>query len=244
MPDRRSPLFRFTRKLHKWLGLLIGIQLLVWLLSGLVMSVVDQGVAGGRSSQAVAEPRLPLSQFGVLVSPQTLSLPHSEIVELQLTSLMGGPVFRVELVDQVLLFDATTGEKISIDMQRARHLALASYAGEGEAIGQQWLAEASDALNGLPGPLWRVDFDDALDTRVFIDGTDGAVIAHRNERSSLMDFLLMLHFMDYLQQGSFNNPQIILVAFLTLWLSLSGLLLLLVSFNRRDFTGFRLRQRA
>lgn len=242
MPDRHSSVFRFVRKLHKWLGLLIGIQLLVWLLSGLVMSIIDQSIAGGRSSQVVAEPLHPLSELGEIVSPRALRLPQSEIIELRLASLMGGPVFRVELVDQVLLFDATTGEEISIDKQRARQLAAASYGGDGEVIGQQWLREGSEALNGLPGPLWRVDFDDALHTRVFVDGADGAVIAHRNKRSSLMDFLLMLHFMDYLQLGSFNNPQIILFAFLTLWLSLSGLLLLLVSFNRRDFAGFRHRQ--
>jgi hypothetical protein len=46
----------------------------------------------------------------------------------------------------------------------------------------------------------------------------------------------MLHFMDYARTHSFNNPQIIVVGFLTLWLALSGLLLVITSFTRRDFT--------
>ena len=86
----------------------------------------------------------------------------------------------------------------------------------------------------MPGPLWQVDFDDPLATQVFVDGRDGRVMGHYNDRGAVMDFLLMLHFMDYLQLGSFNNPQIIVVGFSALWLSISGVLLLLVSFTRRD----------
>ena len=31
----------FLKKLHKWVGLVIGIQVLLWLLSGLMLSLLD-----------------------------------------------------------------------------------------------------------------------------------------------------------------------------------------------------------
>ena len=74
--NARSPLFLFMRKLHKWLGLVIGLQLLIWLLSGLLMSVIDQGVAGGGDSRVGEGPNAPLGHYGDLVAPHTLSLPQ------------------------------------------------------------------------------------------------------------------------------------------------------------------------
>jgi hypothetical protein len=52
----------------------------------------------------------------------------------------------------------------------------------------------------------------------------------------VVDFLLMLHFMDYTRAHHFNNPQIIVIGFLALWLTISGLLLVKANFTRRDFT--------
>ena len=37
----------FMRKLHKWLTLVIGIQLIVWLVTGTVISLINQEEVGG-----------------------------------------------------------------------------------------------------------------------------------------------------------------------------------------------------
>ena len=239
MPDRRSPLFMFMRKLHKWLGLVIGLQLLVWLGSGLLMSLLDQGIAGGFSSRAESDEPKPLGEYGDLYSTSALPLADKKIVQLQLKNLLEAPVYRVKLADTVVLYDALSGAEIVIDSQRATDIALASYAGEGTLVARHFFLEGSDTLKDSPSPVWRVDFDDPLQTWVFIDGSDGRVIKHHNDRSGLMDTLLMLHFMDYLQEDSFNNPQIIVVGFSALWMSISGFFLLLVSFNRRDISWLR-----
>jgi hypothetical protein len=41
----------------------------------------------------------------------------------------------------------------------------------------------------------------------------------------------MLHTMDYQGRDNFNNPLIVLIGFATLWLSISGVLLLTRSFR-------------
>lgn len=48
--------------------------------------------------------------------------------------------------------------------------------------------------------------------------------------------------MDYEGRDDFNNPLVITVATATLWLTLSGLLLLLKSFRRQDFDYLRWRR--
>ena len=146
--NRRQPLFLFMRKLHKWLGLIIGLQLIVWLLSGLVMSLLDQGIAGGRDTRAVSEPAGPLLDYGPLAPMSSLPLPEGEVLGLRLVTELEQAIYRVELVDQILLFDARTGVEIKIDFQRARTIATASYSGEANTVEQHWLPAGTEALGG------------------------------------------------------------------------------------------------
>ena len=112
---------------------------------------------------------------------------------------------------------------------------MASYSGEGNSLSTQELQQGSDEMRGAPDALWRIDFSDPLNTRVYVSAEDGRVLAHRNDRWELLDFLLMLHFMDYIRADSFNNPQNIIIGFATLWLAFSGLILVFYSFSRKDF---------
>jgi hypothetical protein len=41
-------MMRLLKKLHKWIGLLIGLQVLLWVLSGLVISLLDPARVSGR----------------------------------------------------------------------------------------------------------------------------------------------------------------------------------------------------
>ena len=45
----------------------------------------------------------------------------------------------------------------------------------------------------------------------------------------------MLHIMDYQEREDFNNALVIIVSLISIWLGLSGFILLFSSFNRHDF---------
>jgi Na+-transporting NADH:ubiquinone oxidoreductase subunit F len=47
----------------------------------------------------------------------------------------------------------------------------------------------------------------------------------------LYDFFWMLHTMDYVGRDNFNNPPIVTIGMATLWLSISGIVLLTRSFR-------------
>lgn len=225
----------FLRKLHKWLSLAIGAQVLLWVLSGFLISLLDAQTAGGRLTRQAIPDGSALAEFGPLVGLENLPLAQEKVRSVALDTFFYQPVYRVVVADSTLLFDASTGHELIIDKPMAQRIALASYSGEGQLLDTQKLPQGSVEMRGVSGALWRSDFSDSLATRVYISAQDGRVLAHRNARWALLDFMLMLHFMDYERADNFNNPQIIIITFATLWLVVSGFLLLFYSFSRRDF---------
>jgi Na+-transporting NADH:ubiquinone oxidoreductase subunit F len=231
----------FLRKLHKWLSLIIGLQVLVWVVTGSLMSFLDAPTASGRLSRQALPEGLALARYDTVVDPGQLPIVQKEVRSIVLQSFLSRLIYRVTLLESRLLFDAHTGLPLSIDESFAERIAVASYRGEGNLVGMQKLEQGSDEMRGVSGALWRIDFSDPLNTRVYISAQDGRVLAHRNDRWELFDFLLMLHFMDYVRADSFNNPQNIVIAFATLWLVFSGLILVFYSFSLRDFRWLKRR---
>ena len=64
----------FLKKLHKWVGLLIGIQLLLWLLSGLMLSLINPAkVSGAKWAQPGSQTHQTIHD-GKLLEPHELTL--------------------------------------------------------------------------------------------------------------------------------------------------------------------------
>jgi Na+-transporting NADH:ubiquinone oxidoreductase subunit F len=230
------------RTLHKWLGIVIGLQVLIWVTSGLIISLLDQQIVGGRSTKQAVPAQQVLGNAADLVPLQMLSLNVDEpIISVRLERVVSQLVYRVKTTTQTRSYNAETGDIFSLKQPYASQIALHSYRGHGLLINSDYLSDGSEEVPGA-GAVWRIDFDDGIATRVYVSALDGAVVAHRNRYWKVVDFLLMLHFMDYFRANHFNNPQIIIVGFLALWLTLSGLLLVKANFRRRDFTWRGLRR--
>lgn len=221
-------MMRRLRKLHRWLGLLVFLQVLIWMGSGLVISLVDAGVARGSTTlQQVST--TPLDGVAPLALTALNLPPTAE--SLRLTRIDGEAVYRLAMPETVRLLHAETGRPFLIDAERARRIAWASFAGDASIVSTT-REQRPAALAKFEGTAWRVGFDDSLATDVYVDAADGRVLGHRNSRSALVEFLLKLHFMDYSGGHDFNHPLILVAAFLALWLALSGALLLVSSLRR------------
>ncbi len=212
------------RTLHRWVGILVFIQVLLWIGSGLVISLLDADLARGKATRAdlpvaplVTEALLPVS---------ALPRPFAGIESIRLQMLADTLVYRVAGRDSSRLYDAFSGEPVVVDEALALAIARQSYrplsGGEGVPANTAYFEET----------VWRVAFADRVATNVFIGAEDGHVLGHRNNRTELVEFLLMLHFMDYTGGHDFNHPLIVIAAALALWLTLSGVLLLVTSLRR------------
>lgn len=217
-----SPLL--FRKIHKWTGLILGLQFLLWTVSGLGMALLDhEEVSGGHSRAEAPPPRMP----GASGWPAALNSVGSDAVTgIAVRPLLDRQIFQVATSNGVRLFDAETGSPIIVDARLAESIAVAGYEGAARVKRVEQLRELTVAVREHELPIWRVDFADDRNSSFYVSGETGNLLERRNDSWRLWDILWMLHNMDYVSRTSFNHPFIVIAAFATLWLAITGFYLL------------------
>ncbi len=224
-----------VQRIHIWAGLILGLQVFIWILSGVVMSWfhIDL-VRGERAMFAGAPPELEAAAYA---SPGGVIAQTDGATSLELRSFLGKPVYVAQGPFGEALFDAADGEKLSpISEETARAVAKADYVGEGEVERVALLTSPPHEYRG-PRPVWRVDYDDALKTRLYISQSTGKVVSRRNAVWRLYDFFWMLHIMDYEERENFNNPLVKAASAISLAFAISGLIMLFLKSSRRILAG-------
>lgn len=228
------------RKIHKWVGLVLGIQFLLWTVSGLGMALLDhEEVSGGHSAPATAP--LPLGS-GAGWSAVQRSLGPVAVNGLTVRPLLDRQIFEVSMPGGARLFDAETGSSIQVDATLASAIATAEYNGEPQVKRVSPLDELTPAVRDHELPIWRVDFEDDKNSSFYVSGSTGRLLERRNDSWRLFDLLWMLHNMDYVNRSSFNHPLIVMVTFGTLWLAGTGFYLLFKSGWRQELKWVRRRR--
>lgn len=221
----------WMRTMHKWVGLVIGLQFLLWMASGVVMSVLDADKVHGRQwrskpAAAVAWPATAMPIEAVLAA-------SDEPVQSVSTGwLLEQPVYLLQNDTAGWLVRASDGKPVAVDAPVAQQVAQASYAGSARA-GTARRLDATPETRAHKGAVWRVDFADADQTSVYVSAQTGAVLEHRNSIWRLFDVFWMLHIMDYSERTNFNNPLVIAISAGAVWLALTGVWLLVEHFGGR-----------
>jgi len=227
----------WLRRIHKWVGLAIGVQFLIWAMSGTAMALLDMDeVAGG----AMAEHTPAATPSAGAAWPRIQSvLAGQPVSNLMIRDLASGPVYAVTLNSGVRLFDAASGAPVIIDRSLAQAIAVAAYPGKADATRVQPLRELNLAVREHSLPIWKVDFSDAANSSYYVSAATGEVLERRNETWRWWDFFWMLHNMDYAERTSFNHPLIITVGIAMAWLAVTGFWLLFRTMWRHDFVAVR-----
>lgn len=231
----RSTAF-MTRRWHKWLSLIVGIQAMIWLASGLYMVIVDLDFIHGdhlitRISDTLPAGYQPELDFAVIQS----RYPGADSITL--ATWIGKPHYTVRAGAERHLVDAETGT-VRSPLRREDAIAVANYhyAREGDAVSAELLTDPDTApteIQARPLPLWRVDFDDPGSTSFYIRPDDGAFVSRRHNYWRIFDVAWMLHIMDYKERANANNNLLRLAAGLGVGLIMFGAWLLVFSFNHR-----------
>lgn len=220
------------RWLHKWFGLVLGLQFLLWALSGATMALLDHHKVSGEHALAPAAQLppaaslLPLARVGEAVG--------QPITKLRLKPLYDSWVYEATTPLGVKILNASSGEPIAIDAAKARELAVAGFTGYEPPKSVTYVAEPTLETRDLPLPVWRVEFSDKERHALLVSAATGEVLAAKNDTWRLWDIAWMLHIMDYDDRQSFNHPLIVTLGTGAAWLALSGLILLFRSFRRSD----------
>jgi hypothetical protein len=227
---------RLAQKLHKWLGLIVGLQLCIWTLSGFYMVVVDIDIIHGDHLVKNNEPALISLRSANLTDGFTLlAKTNPDASAISLTSLLGQTSYLLESNGERIPIDANSGQPSSpINARRAESLAQQYYTGTSNII-RSVLIETNPPpeLGGRSLPIWRVDFDDLWQTTFYISPVTGELITRRHALWRVFDFAWMLHIMDYDEREDVNNWILRIVSSLGFLLVVSGVWYLYFRLNLR-----------
>ena len=227
----------FFLKLHRWLGLLMVVQIIAWMASGLYFSIFPMEEI--RGEHLVKKPESleaeGLSQMG---SPVELNRqlekhfgPGWELTSLSLVSNGGRMAWRVGgradgVAFRRLVPGDGTGVLPVLSAQEAAQAAQDWLLDTAEVQAIEWLESASPGseIRGRNFPVWKVSFDEPESLNLYLDPWTGEILARRTTRWRVFDFFWMLHVMDFENRDDFNHLLLQVAAFLGLLIALSGVI--------------------
>ena len=223
-----------ARSLHKWFGLVIGLQVLIWLATGLYMVVVDLDFIHGdpmvkNMQQAVTAPGSNLLNMAALRSK------YPDATRIGIKPVLGKSLYTVTTPDARYLLDPETGAVISpLNEETARDIATFHFNGNARILSASLITtDPPMEIQSRRLPLWRIDFDDRFSTSFYIDPYTGRLATRRHQYWRIFDFMWMLHIMDYDERSDAHNLLLKTAQVAGLIFAITGVWLLLYSFSGR-----------
>lgn len=216
-------------RVHKWLALIIGAQLLIWFTSGVIMSFLP--IEQVRGEHLVdRETVVSVPPGTALAPPQRIIAQASAPVEaMTLHMLDGRAVAEVTTAKGVRLFDAATGAALRpVDAKFATRIAEAAWKSAAKPKSTAGLVTKESPEYRAALPAWRVAFADPEQTSIFVARDTGRITAVRTGTWRLYDFFWSLHIMDWKNHENFNTWWLLAFAIGGLLLGLAGTALLVV----------------
>ena len=224
-----TSLMRSLAKWHVWLGWLVGIPIVMWLATGLLM--VSRPIDEVRGEHLKREsPAQPLAIPG-----SALAAPEASLKEMRVTMQDGRAVAILTKLDgAVSRVDFATGAALPpLDAAEARALVAKRIIG-GEAAERVTLFPADSTPFDFRRPLavWQVALADG--TNVYVGRDTGEIEAVRTRWWRAFDFAWGLHIMDFSEREDTSHAVLIIFAALSLTGALIGCVLM---FRRRRARG-------
>lgn len=222
---------------HRWLAYLVALQVLAWVLGGLLFAWLPfQGWVKGKDWVDTPKPALPADWAPALAriaaasggaAPQSISS----------VATVRGTAWRLRGASGDTWWTATGEPLPAPDAATVTVFAQALYRGPGRLENVERLPEVPRRLGlvrevGAKKDVWRARFDDALQTRLYVDARGGELLAVRTEAWVLYDFFWRLHVMDYSEGEDFNNPLLRAASIAAAALVLTGSVLVTLSLAR------------
>lgn len=212
-----------------WLGWLVGVPMIFWTVSGLVM--VARPIEDVRGSTLIRD-AAPIATTRGVVAPL---IEGRAVAAMKLESRAEGPRWVIAFADGgSRLADPATGALLpALGAADAAREVTSRYTGTAKVVETRRVAadspplELRRAMNG-----WRVRMDDG--THFYVDGGSGEIVARRTRWWRIYDFMWGLHIMDLQGREETNNPWVVTFAALSVLMALLAIVLLPLTVKRRN----------
>jgi hypothetical protein len=229
----------FIRKSHRYLGIFIGLQFLLWTLGGLYFSWMNIKEIRGENLQ---KEKKNLDVSAISVSPKTIideisqTKNASEITKIQVVELLGESFYEIKFQNgkriETVLASAADGKiRPPVSEDEAKKIAAEALI-EPQNIKQiDYLTEENTSAHHeyreRALPAWAVTFENNL--TVYLSAETGQVQTFRTNGWRVYDFLWMLHTMGFEDRDNINNYLLRTFSALGIVTIISGFLLFFAS---------------
>ncbi|MFT5692875.1 MAG: hypothetical protein ACI92E_002211 [Oceanicoccus sp.] len=227
----------WVRKSHRWISLIIGVQLLLWTISGLYFSLVPMATVRGEDNIRKVEP-VNFAQT-TLISP-TLAIDKlieetglaTKVRAVKLRQVLGAPAYEIHFATsgptKIRLASAITGDLLpALNKEQAMEAAETDFSQPAEISSVEYITfvNPGSEYRNRPLPAWQVSFGDKNNTRIYVSSELAKVTARRNDSWRYFDFLWMLHIMDLEDREDFNTFLLQALSAIAIFTILSGFIL-------------------
>lgn len=229
-------LARLASSIHKWLALLVGIQIVFWVASGFFFTLFP--IERIRSEHLIR--KIEAKPIDLAALPDLSKLGQAldrQPTKITLDQRASGAVILAEFAEgRPVLLDGRTLSALSpLDAERAVSVARAHVQVEGAPSSVRLMTGETTEYRGAL-PAWRVQFAQPDKIAVYVAADTGQVTARRSDLWRLYDTLWALHIMDWASHEDFNHPLIVATSLLTILTVVAGVVLIPY---RVRFSGLR-----
>lgn len=208
----------YTKKSHRYLGVFIGIQFVMWTVGGFYFSWTNiNEIRGDHLRSETAE-----RDFGEgLVTPSAAIAEvkakenGAKVRRLNLSSVLGEPVYEIgyESADRgmkTVLADARTGElREPITKEQALEIAKRGLSKPSDVISTELLTEGQvgghHEYREKPLPAYAITYSEPANLVVYVSQETGRVESVRTTAWRVFDFFWLFHTLDFYGRDDINN---------------------------------------
>lgn len=239
----------YIRKAHRYLGLILGIQFLLWTIGGLYFSWSNMDEVHGdlqKRGTTFLAPDLSLVSPTVVLDSIKKTHRMDSLVSVQLIEMLGKPYYQIRYMGALAesrihvdkshlmtqLADASTGCLHGpVTREEAIAIARNHFNGNPNVKSVEYLATTGGhhEYRQSPLPAYAISFEHPSGTTVYVASELGTVQKFRNKQWRIFDFLWMLHTMDYQSRDNINNTILRIFSAFGLLTVISGFVLYWIS---------------
>ena len=184
--------------------LFVGVQFVIWSVSGAYMVIFDIDYIHGDS--LVENHQTKINQDNIDYPLAKLIQAYPDAERLEMGVFLGKTVYSFKQGEQDFLIDAHTGLLLSpLDQTTAVKAAKHYYTGDGEVAEVELITQDPPfELSRRVLPAWRVNFDDFGSPSIYVSAETGKLVTKRHEFWRTFDLMFSLHVMDYEDEDPSN----------------------------------------
>jgi uncharacterized iron-regulated membrane protein len=223
-------LARRIATIHKWLGLIVALQLVVWTSTGLFFACFK--LTDVRGEHLAHEMPMDMRRAKYSLTEALRSVAEDAPTSVQMRSIAGEPAWEIRAEIGVFLVSAETLAVMSpIDEDLARRIAVSSWQSPQRLAGIE-LIDHPPPESGLRVAAWVARFEGDGHPTLYINAINGELGPARTDLWRTYDFFYGLHLMDYADHENAHSPWMIALAVLAVSTVLFGIALLVHRFTR------------